>query len=60
MRSRIQPPAYEMQKIGFEISAPPLEIADRHSSLGGEFGERIDPVKDASFARAGEAGATHP
>jgi hypothetical protein len=24
-----------------------LEIATRHSSHGGEFGERIDPVKDA-------------
>ncbi|MGH6862783.1 MAG: hypothetical protein ACRECN_00670 [Methylocella sp.] len=24
-----------------------LEIATRHSSHGGEFGERIEPVKDA-------------
>ncbi len=36
------------------------EIATRHSSLGGECGERVDPVKDASFARAGAAGASHP
>jgi hypothetical protein len=36
------------------------DIATCHSSHGGEFGERIDSVKDASCARAGEAGALHP
>ena len=35
----------------------PREIATCHSSHGGEFGGRIDSVKDASRARAGEAGA---
>ena len=34
------------------------QLAIHH--LGGEFGERIDVVKDASFARAGVAGAVHP
>ena len=41
------------------LRAPSREIAT-HSSLGGECGERVDSVKDASFARAGEAGALHP
>jgi len=36
------------------------EIATCHSSLGAGFGERVDPVKDARFARAGEAGASLP
>jgi hypothetical protein len=31
------------------------DIATCHSSVGGEFGERLDPVKVASFARAGAA-----
>jgi hypothetical protein len=26
---------------------PPQEIGTSHSSHGGEFGERVDPVKDA-------------
>ena len=41
------------------LRAPSREIAT-HPSLGGECGERVDSVKDASFARAGEAGASHP
>ena len=40
--------------------APSREVATFRSSLGGECGERLDSVKDASFARAGEAGASHP
>jgi Integrase core domain len=47
---------------GLDLSFQSLsrEIATRHSSHGGEFGERIDAVKDASCARAGGAGAPHP
>ncbi len=36
------------------------EIAAHHLSNGGKCGERIKPVKDASIARAGIAGASHP
>jgi hypothetical protein len=36
------------------------DIATCHSSVGGEFGERLDPVKVASFARAGAASASRP
>jgi hypothetical protein len=35
-------------KLGFEIEPLSREIATRRSSHGGEFGERIDPVKDAA------------
>jgi hypothetical protein len=31
-----------------------------HSSLGGQFGERADPVKDAIFTCAGGADASRP
>jgi hypothetical protein len=39
------------------FQALPDEITACHSSLGGEFGEWIDVVKDASFARAGASEA---
>jgi hypothetical protein len=69
-------PSYTNICKSLDLSFPSLsrEIATRHSSHGGEFGERIDSVKDASqkgvrkdarrrrraMARAGEAGAPHP
>ena len=43
--------------LDLRFQALPDEITACHSSLGGEFGEWIDVVKDASRARAGEAGA---
>ncbi len=43
--------------LDLRFQALPDEITACHSSLGGEFGEWIDVVKDASFARAGAAGA---
>ena len=46
--------------LDLRFHALPDEISACHSSLGGEFGEWIDVVKDASFARAGAAGAVHP
>ena len=46
--------------LDLSFQALPGEITASHSSLGGEFGEWIDVVKDASCARAGEAGAVHP
>jgi hypothetical protein len=39
---------------------PHQGITPRHSSHGGECGERVGLVKDASFARVGKAGALHP
>ena len=42
--------------LDLRFHALPDEITACHSSLGGEFGEWIDVVKDASFARAGAAG----
>jgi hypothetical protein len=39
------------------FQALPDEITACHSSLGGEFGEWVDVVKDARRARAGKAGA---
>jgi hypothetical protein len=46
--------------LDLRFQALPDEITASHSSLGGEFGEWIDVVKDASRTRAGEAGAVHP
>ncbi len=46
--------------LDLRFQALPDEITASHSSLLGEFGEWIDVVKDASCARAGEAGAVHP
>jgi hypothetical protein len=46
--------------LDLRFQALPDEITACHSSLGGEFGEWIDVVKDASFARAGAAGVVHP
>ena len=53
-----QDPMCRMVDLRFQ--ALPDEITASHSSLGGEFGEWIDVVKDASCARPGEAGAVHP
>jgi hypothetical protein len=36
------------KSLDLRFQSLPLEIAARHSSHGGEFGERIDPVKDAA------------
>jgi hypothetical protein len=44
----------------FTLQPPQLEITARHSSFGGKDGGRFVLVKDASMARAGFAGATHP
>jgi hypothetical protein len=52
------------KRLDLRFQSLPQEIAARHSSLGGEFGEWIDVVKDAStvqspwIARAGGAGAS--
>ena len=46
--------------LDLRFHALPDEITACHSSLGGEFGEWSDVVKDASFARAGAAGVVHP
>ena len=43
-----------------KVAVSVTEFGTTLSSLGGEFGERIDSIKDASSARAGEAGAPHP
>src|ERR1700724_1750120 len=46
--------------LDLRFHALPDEITACHSSLGGEFGEWIDVVKDARSARAGAAGAGDP
>ena len=45
------------KRLNLSFQSLPREIATCHSSHGGEFGGRINSVKDASRARAGEAGA---
>jgi hypothetical protein len=46
--------------LDLRFQAVPDEITPCHSSLGGEFGEGIDVVKDAIFACAGGSRCEHP
>jgi hypothetical protein len=39
--------AASVKRLDLRFQSLSREIAARHSSHGGEFGERIDPVKDA-------------
>ena len=49
---------YILYKSGFD---PTVNVRLRHSFNGGHYRRGgLDVVKDASFARAGAAGAVHP
>jgi hypothetical protein len=46
------------KRLDLRFQSVSREIATRHSSQGGEFGERNRSVKDAIFTYAGGAGAS--
>ena len=48
---------FNCKNLGFEISGVVTGNCNLPFIHGGEFGERIDSVKDGSFARGGAAGA---